>query len=643
MAVQGINEDAIKDFFGLKDDDKGRKELKEILDKLVAVQYEHGQDIVKEGEEADGMYFLEHGIAYVFNSDGEQINVMHEGQYFGEYGVLAQQKRLSTVRSEGHTVCLKLRASDMKRILERHPNIYGELMKRVYGQVSQKHLQLLALSKQRRGILQHPGNRVPMTKLHMLLHYLAVAACFAAAYFLIPENTTGPVFALPLVFMIAYVLVTKRTVESLVISGLMAAMLVYRNGLSVSFNEGLLATMGDFDNVETVLIMALMGGMFTLIEASGSVTAFKKICDKKIKSRKGVMFSAFGILTATAIDDCLNLMCAATATNKASENNKVPHEPLALMYSFMPTVLSSFIPISLWAIFVMGTINVSYGEGTIGLFCSSIPFNFFSIAAVIAILALCLGVLPKSRLLKKADSRVEKGGKLWPAGSEKYLPSEEPAIWGKIRNLLLPIICLAVSSMTLKSVFSGSFVLNSACGLVATLIFMFFLYCGQGLMSPEEFTDHLMRGIASVAQPIVMYLLTMCFSALLDSLSMGTVFDNVVLSLDGIRILIPCILFLLSALFTTALGSSWAMYAISFPIGIRLGMSAGLPLSLIVGAISAAGIAGEKNCIFTGDELSVGTAVGCNPNVVTKLRISYSIIFTALAAVGYVLAGIIAV
>lgn len=642
MGAQKIDEKIIKDFFGLGETEKDRKELKEISEKLIVVQYDHGQDIVKEGEDADGMYFLVHGIAYVFNADGEQINVMHEGEYFGEYGVLAQQKRLSTVRSEGHTVCYKLKSSDMMKILGHHPNIYGELMKRVYGQVSQKHLQLLSLSKQRRGILQYPGNRVPMSKLHMLVHYLSVLAVFIAAYFLVPENTKAPVFILPLSFMIIYVLITKRTMESLLISSLLAAMLVYRNGLSVSFTDAFLETMNASDNVSTVLIMAMMGGMVTLIEASGAVTAFKKICDRRLKSRKRTMFSAFAILAVTSIDDCLNVMCASTATNRAADKNRVPKENMALLYSFMPTIMSSFLPFSLWAIFVIGTITVSYNGNSIGVFCESIPFNFFSIIVTIGMFLFCMGVLPKSRLLKKAEERVKKGGKLWPEGSEKFLPSDEPAVWGRIRNLLLPILCLAICSMTLRSLTENSFLVDSACGLVGTLIFMFFLYCGQGLMSPEEYMEHFLRGIASVTSAIVMYLMTMCFSALLDSLSMELSFDSIIEMIGGAKILLPAVIFLLSTLLATALGSSWAMYAISFPIGIKLGVSAGIYLPLIIGAISAAGIAGEKNCIFTGDEVSVGTTVGCNPKIVTRLRLSYSLVFTALSAVCYFVAAIIA-
>ena len=36
--------------------------------------------------EPDGMYFLESGTAVVLDREGEQINVLREGQYFGEYG-----------------------------------------------------------------------------------------------------------------------------------------------------------------------------------------------------------------------------------------------------------------------------------------------------------------------------------------------------------------------------------------------------------------------------------------------------------------------------------------------------------------------------------------------------------------------------
>ena len=122
---------------------------------------------------------------------------------------------------------------------------------------------------------------------------------------------------------------------------------------------------------------------------------------------------------------------------------------------------------------------------------------------------------------------------------------------------------------------------------------------------------------------------------------MASFFDSVVSVTAPIAPFAPALLFLLFTLLTMALGSSWAMYVIGFPIALHIARSAGLDLSLCVGAICAAGIAGEKLCVFTGDSLSVGTAIGCEPRAVLNVRLTYSIALSIVSLLFYTAAGFI--
>ena len=188
MSENHINEKYISDFFGIGDGPSGKKEISEIKSKLKKVTYQNGSDICRINEEPDGMYFLESGMVVVLNADGEQINIMNEGAYFGEYGVLSGQKRLSTVRSLGRTVLYKLETEDMQNILSKHPDLYGKMMKKVYGEVSNKHSQILALSSMRKGILRHPSNQMPMSKQRFLIQYGSVLLIYILAGLFIPKS-----------------------------------------------------------------------------------------------------------------------------------------------------------------------------------------------------------------------------------------------------------------------------------------------------------------------------------------------------------------------------------------------------------------------------------------------------------------------
>lgn len=641
MRNKNINQKYIADFFGIEDTEEGRAELEEIGSKLKRVVYEHDSEICRIDTDPDGMYFIEVGSVVVLDRDMKQVNLLEVGQYFGEYAILSGEKRLSTVKSRGRTVLFKMENEDLLNFLYKHPDVYGKLMKRVYGQISVKHSQILALSGTRRGVLSHPSNDIPMSKKQVITQYGILSAIYLIALFLIPANTAFPIFTLPLVFMLVYVLVTKRTVESLITSGIFAAILVYRLGVFTGYADSLMDTMGMHDNVFTVLVMALMGGVTNLIVSSGGVTAFEKSTARLCKTPRGIFLSSLGIMAVTSIDDCLNMLTASYSSYVPAKEKGVVRERLALYYSMLPTVMSSFLPISLWGIFVTGTLYATIGERATGLFARSIPFNFYSLITLAAMVLFAFGRLPYNRQLRDAQKRYDETGALYPAGSEKYLSAHDTEVWGRRINVIAPIIVLAVSSLVSRSVINRSFVTDSAVGLVTTVAFMFLLYCFRQVMTPEQFTRHLVDGIADSTLPIILYLLTINFSTLLDSLGLHIYISEAIGIFKGVAFLLPCMTFVLSMLLTIVLGSSWSMYAIVFPIVLSMAGALGISPLLLIGAVAGAGIAGEKNCAFTADAINVGTAVGINPDDVKRLRMSYSMVFTAIAAIGYLIAGIL--
>ena len=111
MSADHINNEYLRGFFGIEHGPEGDAEIARIRSKLTRLQFSNGQDICTIDAKEDGMFFLDEGSAIVLDRDGNQINIMSEGQYFGEYAVLSGQRRLSTVRSHGRTgsstVCLR--------------------------------------------------------------------------------------------------------------------------------------------------------------------------------------------------------------------------------------------------------------------------------------------------------------------------------------------------------------------------------------------------------------------------------------------------------------------------------------------------------------------------------------------------------
>jgi len=636
-----INKETICSFFRIENNEVNQEEISNIQGLFEYVVFKHDETIIQIDDQPDYMYYLESGVAAVYDREEKQVNLMHQGVFFGEYGALTGEKRLTTVKAEGKVSVFTIERNKLMEIMAKYPSLFSETMKRLYDQISNKHGKLIELSKTSRGKIQSKDNGKPLSKKQMLLQYGSIALIFILSLLVPSGETKSPVFLLPLCMMIAFALITRRTVESLIISSIYAALLSTKMHMIAGYTDALMNTMVDKGNVFTVLVMALMGGFVTLIEASGSLTGFKKLVSAKIKTKKGSLFASILVLMITAVDDCLNMLCASTSMRGSFDKCKVSREESSMLMSFLPITLCSFVPVSLWGIYIVANINTGDKGNDFAVFCKSIPFNFYSIIAVVAMILLCLGKLPKSKLLKAGVERVEKGGNLYPEGSYDYLYNDEDDLCGKTLNLLLPIFTLAISSLAVKSISNSCFIVDSACGLIFTLLVMMIHYCGQKLMSPEEFMDNLVTGIQSMVLPIAIYLITMCFSMLLGSLNMNYHFDEAAMLLSGIPWIIPGVLFFLCMMLTTLLGSSWAMYVLGFPLALSLVSITGINLELCLGAVCAAGIAGEKNCLITGDATVVATALGINPSTVLKLRFKYSTIFSAIALGFYLIAGLL--
>lgn len=77
-----------------------------LCDALIPKQYAKGEIIIKEGDEADGMYFLEEGTVKVTksnengNSGEREVSKLGSGSYFGELALITHRPRAANVYAD---------------------------------------------------------------------------------------------------------------------------------------------------------------------------------------------------------------------------------------------------------------------------------------------------------------------------------------------------------------------------------------------------------------------------------------------------------------------------------------------------------------------------------------------------------------
>lgn len=92
-----------------------------LCDALIPRLYKDGDVIIKQGDEADGMYFVEQGNVdiYVKSKDGTEqlVNTLARGNYFGELSLLTEKPRAATVIARGDVRTAFLFVATFERLL----------------------------------------------------------------------------------------------------------------------------------------------------------------------------------------------------------------------------------------------------------------------------------------------------------------------------------------------------------------------------------------------------------------------------------------------------------------------------------------------------------------------------------------------
>ncbi|HET8843474.1 MAG TPA: cyclic nucleotide-binding domain-containing protein, partial [Ktedonobacteraceae bacterium] len=118
--------------------------LARVAKQLVRVRYGMGEYIINQGEPGDAFYIINFGQVEVLlnnRSSRRRINLLDEGEFFGEISLLVEEPRTASVRAILPTECSVLTKSSFSVLLEQEPQIY----ERVWQTVRQRRSELAAI------------------------------------------------------------------------------------------------------------------------------------------------------------------------------------------------------------------------------------------------------------------------------------------------------------------------------------------------------------------------------------------------------------------------------------------------------------------------------------------------------------------
>jgi hypothetical protein len=103
---------------------------------LTRARYEPGVDVVREGERGERFFIVAEGrLDVVVGQAGheQRVNVLEEGDYFGEMALLTEEPRRATVRTTAPTELYGLDRAHFTALLDREPWVREAVMEAVGG------------------------------------------------------------------------------------------------------------------------------------------------------------------------------------------------------------------------------------------------------------------------------------------------------------------------------------------------------------------------------------------------------------------------------------------------------------------------------------------------------------------------------
>ncbi len=455
---------------------------------------------------------------------------------------------------------------------------------------------------------------------------------------------------LPPLIAIALALITKEVYSSLFI-GVISGMCIY-----VAFaGEPLVAVAAHTvdmmagkiaDNAYMIIFLALLWAVVVLVNESGGSLAYGKWARKRLKSRRSVRFATALLGMLIFIDDGFNCLTVGTVMRPIFDQQKISREKLAYLIDATAAPICIIAPVSSWAVAVASEVSETNGFNA---FLSTIPFNFYALFTILMVLYICWTGRDFGPMKKAEEAALQK--------EDTGMASvDDSKPHGTVLDLVLPIAVLIVCAIFGMAYvgdffngvpFSEAIGYNPAAGLtlgaMAGLATAFVMYIPRKLMTARQFVEHIVKGIANIVAPMLILVLSWSLGGVCREMIGTGIFISGFVSTSNLPMwLLPFFIFVIAAVMSFSMGTSWGTFGILIPIVSMICTAEGAAGLLIpaLGATLAGSVYGDHCSPISDTTILSSTGADCQHIRHVETQIPYATVAAGVCAISYVVAGL---
>ena len=456
----------------------------------------------------------------------------------------------------------------------------------------------------------------------------------------------GFLSVLPVIVLLVVAIITRRTVSSMVLGLITASIILGGTGFIGVLFDQVYESVGTADALWLICTLILVGAVIGLLGLSGGADALAIVLEKKVKSERSLWIWSWLLIAVVFIQDMARAAILGQLT-PLFDKFKVPRAAVTYLADSTGTTLEALIPITGWSLFFMGVFGgynelKALGDSGFDIYVHCIPYQFYTIAALIICFMFTMGIFPKLGGMKKAYERAKNEGVLYGEETRKINEAIEISNAKSEQNrnasvkVKLGVFIVCVLFMVASVIKSGDVVV----GFFSTLILATILLLATRLAKWGEIMTAAINGVTGILDVILIAAIVYTFKDLITELDLA---GYVIHLTNGILTpeIFPFITFVLCCVLTFCSGSTWGITVIYAAIAIPLATSLGANPALVVGAILSGECFGAHICFYCDYTVCYSALTKINNMEHALTQLPYGLIGGAIAAIGYLICGFV--
>ena len=461
-------------------------------------------------------------------------------------------------------------------------------------------------------------------------------------------ESLGALSLIPATVAIVLAFLTRNTVFALAVACFMGV-LVSGEGL-MGFPNLLKNALGTTAFSWIFLLELFIGMLIAFFQRTGAIRNFSAWVASLRMTRVRVQLVAWVMGMFVFFSDYFSPLFVGSTMRELSDRFRISREKLAYIADSTSAPVSVLVPVTGWAVFISGLLigmgPIENPADAIEVFVASIPFNIYSILAVLMVGLIAARVIPEFGSMKTAERRALETGKVLRDGADPLMGEELTDIepYPGVRtslfwNFFLPVlivIAIAVGSFVLTSsaLTMEAFLLSAVVSGVIMRI--------QGI----PFTDIMNTGMAGI-KGVMPAVIILAFAYALNDLSTSMRTAEYIVSQTEAWLtpgLLPALTFLVAAIISFSTGTSWGTFAIMMPLAVPLALSftgdtLGPVVFATVGAVAGGGVFGDHCSPLSDTSILASTGAASDHIDHIKTQLPYALVVAVISLAAYVMLG----